>query len=895
MAILGWRWPRVLAVLVVVVLLVPAPDRARADDETVVLDSPSGGAPIEIVFDRYGTGHVFASTNNDAMYGLGYLQATQKLWLMHVVRLLTTGHLGDLLGPAGTPTDRTTMLSMQYAPEERAERYARLPQDVRGELEAFAGGVNAYLDAALTDPTKVPQELVALGHWPPREWVPDDSFATVLFAIHEGDTPQLANSALLARLVQAYGESEGIAKFSDLVRTHDPDQPTAVPRDYNYHAVKPLLDEQELARHRVLIPDFRVPNSLDGAVGTAGAAPEVAGGGLREQVRALPPAASLERAVAEVERIAAAAWPLVDIKFGSNAQIVAPHLSATGNSLLTSGPQASYSAPNIWHQFGVHVPGGHDWTGVSAVTLPVPFAARTSTHTWTITSGISNDHFDWYVERLHPDNPREYRFRDAWEPMACRTHTHTVRGAPVETQEICRTRHGPVFVFDEANGVAYTQRRPFWGREEGLLLGFRGMALATDPQQFGTSAMTIPGTWNVFYADPGGTIAYWYVGYHPQRRPSVDLRLPMDGSGPHEWLGIVPPRHVPHAINPPRGWIASWNNIPAGDWPSARTNPALHHAERLFRAYADGPGTAAPFSEGGVNPDGGLWDAADLWRNLQHGAYAMPEWNYRSLLPDPAGLPTDLARQAQDLVAGWNGIRVDRDDDGLADEAAYTIAARWIWIARNEAFGDDLPAADQGWARAMGELWHVLAPDSTAPVAFDWLNGEAREAFARRTFVRAVEQLAAEHESGDPATWRVAMPRTRYTHLTALHLGWDALRPTECTAPALCLTDTVRDEQRAPLLTEGYVGPHASMNRGIYNGTVAYLDPPGAAGTARVQACSVLTPGSDGHIGLDGQDGPHFDDQIPLYTAWKLHDWPVTRAEVDAARSNEHCEPSGSR
>ena len=882
----------VAALCAVAVLGLPAPAARGDHDGTITLTRPGSGEPIEILFDRYGTGHVFAGTTTDAMFGTGYLQATQKLWLMHAVRLVATGRASDLLGPAGTPSDRAALQTRQYPPQERAERYARLPQDVRAELEAFAEGVNAYLAEALTDPSKVPQELAALGQWPVRDWVADDTFATFIYATNEGDTPQLNNTLLLRRLVDTYGEAEGVAKFEDLVRTLDPDQPTMVPRDYNYHAVKPVLDQQELAQHRFHISDYRFPNDLDARAPAATGTP--AATSLTERLATLPPAASLEQAIADVERLAARAQPLLDLRLGSNAQIIAPHLSATGNSLLTSGPQSSYATPNIWHQFGVHVPGVWDWTGITAVGLNVPFVARMSSHAWTVTSGISNDYFDWYVEQLNPDNPREYRFNGAWEPMACRTHQHSARGVPLETQEICRTRHGPVFSFDEANGVAYTQRRPFFGREEQLLLAFRGMTLASGVREFGTAAMRIPGTWNVFYVDDRGTMSYWYSGYHPKRRPGVDLRLVMDGSGPHEWLGVVPPRHVPHAINPPRGWLASWNNIPAGDWPSARTNVALHHSERLFRAYADGPGTAAPFSDGGVNPDGGLWDPADLWRNLQHGAYAMPEWNYRRLLPDHAALPSDLARQARDLVASWNGIRVDRDGDGLADEAGYTIAARWIWLARNEVFRDDLPAADQGWARAMGELWHVLSPDSAAPLRFDWLNGESQRAVATRSFVTAVEQLAAEHESADPTTWRVAMPQTRYSHVTALHLGLDATRPTECTAPALCLTDTVRDERQAPVLTEGYVGPHDSMNRGIFNGTVAYLDPPGAARTPRVQACSVITPGSDGHIGLDGQDGPHFADQIPLYTAWRLHDWPVTRAEVEAAGSNEFCDPLGS-
>jgi len=899
---------RILGLLTAVLLVsawVPTPATLEGSGDItldgsgdITITDPASGQEVQIVFDRYGVGHVFADSTTAAMYGLGYLHATQKLWLMHLVRLVFTGNLGDLLGPAGTPTDRTTMHSLQLSREVRDERYARLPQDVKDEFEAFAAGVNRYLDEALLDPNKVPNELILLGQWPVRPWVPDDSFAGFIYTIADpvGGVPALRNTALLARLVETYGQDEGLAKFEDLVRSQDPDQPTTVPRDYNYRAVKPVLDEKQLAEHRFLVPDARYPNDLDGPDDGAGELPEPetadAPGGALEQLALAPSAESLERALADVEASAADAWPLdLEHLFGSNAQIVAPHLSATGNSLLTSGPQTVYNAPAIYYQFGVHVPGVWDWTGVGAPALHVPFAARTTTHAWTVTSGLSADYVDWYVERLNPDNPREYLFRGEYEPMACRTHQHTVRGVPTETQEICHTRHGLVYSIDAANGVAYSQRRPYTGREEQLLLAFRDMTRATDVIAFGTGAMRMPTTWNFFYADDVGNAAYWYSGYHPKRRGNVDLRFVMDGTGKHEWIGVVPPRHVPHAINPPRGWMGSWNNAPAGDWPQAYTQPAQHRYETVMRAYADGSGTAAPFAQGGVNPDDGLWDPADLWRNLQHAAYAQHHWTFRSALPDPSSLATEQARRARDLVAAWDGLRVDRDGDGRADDAAFTIADRWLSIAGTQAFTDDLPSQDLSLARPNGELWHVLSPDSTATMQFDWLNGESRETFAARTFQQAVDELAASRGSTDPAEWRSGVGITRYTHFTALHLALDTVRPTDCNDLSLCLTDFLRDEVAPPVVNEGYVAPHHRMNRGVFNGTVAYLDPPGEAGGSRVQACSVLTPGIDGHIGPDGHEGPHFQDQVPLYVGWKLHDWPVTRTEVEAARSNEFCDP----
>ena len=881
---------RLLVLAVVAACLLAGPAGAHHDGD-VVLQHPGSAGDVEIVYDAFGVGHVFADDPEAAMFGLGYLHATQKLWLMQIVRLQVKGDLSDLLGPAGTETDRATMLSFQYPPDVRAALYQRMPDDVKAEFQAFADGVNHYLEAATTDPDLVPQELVATGFWPMAPWTPDDSFAATIYTTGDpvGGVPSLRNTRLLARLVETYGQDEGMAKFSDLVRRQDPDQPTAVPRDYAYREVAPLLDAQEADRHRVLTPDNRDLTSL-GEPAPAG--PRRGADGLGRQLALVPSVASVDRALADVERLAAAAWPLdLEHLFGSNAQIVGPQLSATGNSLLTSGPQTTYNAPAVYYQFGVHVPGVVDFTGVGAPSIPYPFAARTATHAWTVTSGLSADYVDWYVERLDPADPRAYLFNGAYEPMACREEQHAVRGVPTETQEICWTRHGPVLSFDEANGVAYTQRRPYYGREDLFIQAFRGMVRATDPEQFGTAVMSLPTTWNFFYADDAGTIAYWYSGFHPQRRPGVDLRLVMDGTGADEWLGVVAPRDIPHAVNPPQGWLGSWNNAPAGDWPQAYTQPARHRFERLQRAFADGPGTAAPFQAGGVNPDGGRWDAADLWRNLQHAAYADFAWTFRSALPPADALGSDLARAARALVEGWDGLHVDRDGDGRGDAAARTIAHAWLNVAVAEAFADDLPAEDLPLARRDGELWHVLSPDSTAALAFDWLNGESREAFAARTFQQAVEQLAAERGNDDPSTWRSGVGTTRYAHVGLLHLGIDAVRPTECGELGLCAADLLRDELGLPVLTAQYVAPHPAMSRGVFNGTVAYLDPPGARGTSRVQACSVLTPGQDGHIGPDGQPGPHFADQRELYVDWQLHDWPVTRDEVMAAKDGRTCTP----
>src|SRR5262249_9986763 len=63
-------------------------------------------APIDIVRDADAIPHVFATNKQDALFGLGYLHAQDRLWQMELQRRIGFGRLAEVLGAAAVPQDR---------------------------------------------------------------------------------------------------------------------------------------------------------------------------------------------------------------------------------------------------------------------------------------------------------------------------------------------------------------------------------------------------------------------------------------------------------------------------------------------------------------------------------------------------------------------------------------------------------------------------------------------------------------------------------------------------------------------------------------------------------------------------------------------------------------------
>src|SRR5256712_40011 len=123
----------------------------------------------EIVRDRWGVPHIYASNLNDLAFAVGYAQAQDRLWQMEMNRRAAAGTLAELLGEPVLEIDRMTR---RIGFRRAAERdWAEADGVERQALEGYSAGINAYVARA-----KMPLEFAIL-RTRPAPWQPVDSLA----------------------------------------------------------------------------------------------------------------------------------------------------------------------------------------------------------------------------------------------------------------------------------------------------------------------------------------------------------------------------------------------------------------------------------------------------------------------------------------------------------------------------------------------------------------------------------------------------------------------------------------------------------------------------------------------------------------------------------------------
>jgi acyl-homoserine-lactone acylase len=123
----------------------------------LMLDStalPRDRDTATIVWDTWGVPHIDASSDASMMYAFGWAQIRNNPRLL--LRLY-----GEARGKAaeywGSTYRKSDQIAIVMGFERNAERaYARQPQDIRRELDAFAAGINAYAGA---NPAQIPDDV----------------------------------------------------------------------------------------------------------------------------------------------------------------------------------------------------------------------------------------------------------------------------------------------------------------------------------------------------------------------------------------------------------------------------------------------------------------------------------------------------------------------------------------------------------------------------------------------------------------------------------------------------------------------------------------------------------------------------------------------------------------
>jgi penicillin amidase len=718
-------------------------------------------APVEIQRDRYAIPHIHAKTLEDAVFGLGFVHAQDRLWQMEMNRRVAAGRLAEILGSGALETDRfLRTLGVRRAAEENLRR---AEPETRRLLEAYAAGVNAFL---ATRPVLPPEFWITGAR--PEPWTPADSAAWVkMMAWDLGGNWR--NELLRMRL----------ARSLPLARIHE--------------FLAPYRGEPP--------PEIADLKSLYGRLERE--AVQLAEGNRGQTRLCMAPASR------EVESDP----DFPDSPFlgdgegvGSNNWVVSGARSASGKPLLANDPHLGLTAPPVWYFAHLSIPG----TNVIGATLPgVPaiVLGRNDRIAWGFTN-TGPDVQDLYIEKL--DASGNYLTPEGPRPFQAIEETIRVKGAPDERLVVRVTRHGPV-ISDVVRTAQELAPRGYviafaWtalAEDDRTLEAAHKLARSRDWSEFLAAARDfhVPQQ-NMVYADVEGNIGYVAPGRVPVRKPENDLKglAPAPGwDARYDWAGWIPFEELPQRYNPASGRIYTANEriTPPGyaHYLTSEWQPP-YRADRIAELLD-------------ATPKHTLASFARMQSDVV--SLAMRESLPRLLATRPR---SDEAKKALALLAKWDGT--------MAPGSAEPVIA-WAWWREftRALYADELGDAFRpNWSPRAPFVASVLAGTGDAARWCDDVRTPATETCEELLAASLDGALAglAKRYGADIAKWRWGEAHfARHEHRPfgrnpILARGFDIVFPT----PGDTYTVNVgrkdfHDEERP------FANRHAASLRAIYD------------------------------------------------------------------------------
>ncbi|MBO0734503.1 MAG: penicillin acylase family protein, partial [Methylocapsa sp.] len=395
---------------------------------------------------------------------------------------------------------------------------------------------------------------------------------------------------------------------------------------------------------------------------------------------------------------------------GSNGWAIAPSKSASGNAILMGNPHLPWGN-NVplppsdglglfqWMEANLVIgDSANPQLNASGVVLPgapflgIGFSDKVG---WTHTNNtIQNTNL--YELTLNPDGIT-YNFGGVPLPLLCKPDSIKIlqsNGSFVSQNfETCASVHGPIVA---QNGNKLLALRVAGLDQPSMVTQYWGMIQANNLQEFmqANSALQMP-FFNVIYAGQDGNIFYLFGGRQPVRNGGSwgDYSGILDGSNSSLlWTSTFAFSQLPHAIDPPGGFVANSNNPPwTSTIPSTATND---FAKFLAKAEAY---VSPQFMD--LRPQNG---ASFLQSNnsLSVAQVLTGKESTRMLLAD---------RVLPDLISAASG--------NPAAQAAVTVLSAWDRTSDSASVGAVLFEA--WWALLTGQAPANQCALSLPPVALD--------------------------------------------------------------------------------------------------------------------------------------------------------------------------------
>ena len=486
---------------------------------------------VTVERDNWGVPHVRAATLVDAVEAQGYVMAQDRLWQLDLMRRASRGQLSEIVGPLALKSDKQFRT---FGFSRAAERdYAAMDKDSRALMEAYARGVNVFIEQHQNN---LPLEFSLL-KYKPQPWQPTDSLVIAGY-MYQTLTDTWERELDRAKVEARVGEDRSKELFAvDAPMDHfvvgDPD----VPNDGSQASrVDPDEDDDD--------DDMPTDDVLKASARPAGSVrtPET----YADLTSALWPAIEgyLEETQSEIRK-----------GLGSNNWVVSGAHTATGKPLLANDTHLELSIPPIWYEIHLTAP-NFNAKGFTLPGAPLIVIGHNDHIAWGFTNNGA-DVQDLYIEKFSPAASDEYQVNEKWMKAQILNYSIHVKGQADEHLKVIVTRHGPVVhqEGDKAYALRWTALEP-----GGLSNTYNWLSKAKSWHEFREIMKTVwgPGQ-NAVYADVDGNIGYIMAARVPLRKKGHG-EVPVPGNtDEYEWTGYIPFEQLPQALNPDSGLIVTAN------------------------------------------------------------------------------------------------------------------------------------------------------------------------------------------------------------------------------------------------------------------------------------------------------------------------------------------------
>jgi penicillin amidase len=634
---------------------------------------------VEVRFDKYGVPHIFAQNEADLFFAQGYITARDRMFQMDVTRLAGRGELSTLFGERTIDTDKY-LKTIGFYRIARAE-YKSLTREMKDIMAAYVAGVNAYIDTV----EHLPREYIILGA-KPEPWRPEDSIVA---------------GTLMAYSLSQSGKDELI-----------------------YYQLRNMVSEEKLHDLLPVYPDCAPTIS-----------PESTRSSQREgHIRRSDPSTRQHLVMNIIESF----LPKMPV---SNWMIYGPKKTTTGNALFTGSPDLEPTLPATFYLIRLQA-GDYDVAGGSLPGAPgVNVLGCNGQIAWSSINGCTDD-LDYFIEKVHPDNPNRYLTESGWRDFTLVKETLKIKtdnGMKEEELIVKISRHGPIISAVMPLAPKNTAMQWVGLKPIGLFHGFMEITRARNFREFrrAVSLMKSP-TLNLGYADREGNIGYQYLSAPPRRKKGKGIFPAPGWTGEYDWKGYVPFEELPFDLNPSTGYFGGFNNKPK----ELSYHLVFWHPFERATRFAEIMKERERIT---------LEDA----HAIQLDSISVVAKRWIPLLISAAKGKSEFSRHLA-LFEDWNF-------DLSRESAAATLFSSFYYRFMENTFSDEV--GKEFWSDHLGHIWKIYHPDRTLALIINensnpWFDDvstgdkvEKRDDMLLKSLRESIAELT-ERLGTDPRNWQ---------------------------------------------------------------------------------------------------------------------------------------------